>query len=50
MSSTCASNSQKPSDSNVSTIHTYWQFAIPSTFDLLLSILQIKLLSVLCEN
>jgi hypothetical protein len=50
MSSTRASNSQKPSYSNVSTIHTYYQFAIPSTFDLLLSILQIKLFLVLCEN
>jgi hypothetical protein len=50
MSSTRASNSQKPSYSNVSTIHTYLQFAIPSTFELLLSILQIKLFLVLCEN
>jgi hypothetical protein len=50
MSSTHASNSQKPSYFNVSTIHTYKQFAIPSTFDLLLSILQIKLFLVLCEN
>jgi hypothetical protein len=44
-----ASNSQKPKFSNMFTISTYYQFAIPSTFDLLLSILQIKLF-VLCEN
>jgi hypothetical protein len=50
MSSTRASNFQKPSYSNVSTIHIYLQFAIPSTFNLLLSILQIKLFLVLCEN
>jgi hypothetical protein len=42
MSSTRASNSQNQSYANVSTIHTYYQFAIPSTFDLLLSILQIN--------
>jgi hypothetical protein len=39
MISTRASNSPKPSYANVSTIHTYYKFAIPSTFDLLLSIL-----------
>jgi hypothetical protein len=50
MSSTRAYNSQKPSYSNVSTIHNYLQIAIPSTFDLLLSILQIKLFLVLCDN
>jgi hypothetical protein len=44
-----ASNFQKPKFSNVSTISTYWQFVIPSTFVLLLSILQIKLF-MLCEN
>jgi hypothetical protein len=50
MSSTRAFNSQKPKFANVSTIHTYLKFAITSTFDLLLSILQIKLFLVLCEN
>jgi hypothetical protein len=43
MSSTRASNSQKQSYSNVSTIHTISNLLFQSIFDLLLSILQIKL-------
>jgi hypothetical protein len=50
MSSTRASNSQKPSYSNVSTIHTYLQFAIPKYIWLSFIYPSNLTLLVLCEN
>jgi hypothetical protein len=50
MSSTHASNSQKPSFPTCPPYIPISNFLFQSTFDLILSILRIKLLSVLCKN